>query len=174
VPEAGLVLLANEGCLERCPFRPAHESHIGLGRMEAGDEASGAEGFRLARELGCGRRFHDHPEELLKSPFIRPEDAGLYEEHVDGLKLCGRTRGPQALRDIVAAYLRGRWEGNLLELCDSMEGLAQRLDLPNEGLPEDFGQTVTGCHSDCAACGYCAELAWRLVQRRRPSLRRLG
>jgi len=161
-----LELLANEGCLLHCPYKLAHDGHIALVNMGFTSEY----GFAVNRDLGCSRAYFSRPAELLKSPFIRPEDLGLYEGLVDGFKLCGRTRQIEELMRTVEAYLAGEFSGNLLELMDSMDGLAGRLRLDNRALPADFGRTVASCDKNCPACGYCDGLAQGLCHVQKPAV----
>lgn len=152
LPDAALVLLANEGCLPHCPFKPAHDAHIALANMGAVPERT----FELNNTLGCIDFLAGAPHLCLSSPIIRPEDAPRYRGIADGLKVCGRTlAGPGRLQRIVSAYLHGRFEGNLLELCDSLDWLAERFDLRNELLPQDYFEQVCNCSGDCSACGFC-------------------
>ncbi|MFW5836557.1 MAG: hypothetical protein ACOCVM_01010, partial [Desulfovibrionaceae bacterium] len=151
LPGARLVLLANEGCIPHCPYKPAHDAHIALANMGAAEQRT----FELNRCFGCVDHLMHDPSQCLCSPIIRPEDAHHYEGLADGLKVCGRTlAGPERLRRIVDAYLQGRFEGNLLELADSMDWLAERWDLPNEKLPDDFWERVCGCQGECGECGW--------------------
>jgi hypothetical protein len=155
LPGASLVLLANEGCLPHCPYKPAHDAHIALANMGA----AGQRTFELNRTLGCVDHLLAAPHECLASPFIRPEDAGRYNGLADGLKVCGRTlAGPRRLQHIVAAYLRGKFSGNLLELMDSLDWLAERYVLRNDRLPANFWETVCGCDRACGDCGWCASV----------------
>ena len=148
-------LLANEGCLAACPFRPAHEAvvaacHAGLDR----------DTFALNRDLGCLDLFAAEPWRILASPFIRPEDARHYEGLVDGLKVCGRNRGGAVfLTRAARAWLDGRWDGNLLEILDTTGEFEDRFFLANADLPEDFHARVTSCAKDCGSCAYCRDLA---------------
>ncbi len=75
-PVVEICLLANEGCLYRCPLRQAHEVLIGSCRD---NEERFQDLGRLHSVRGCARRFFEYPWELLKSPFIRPEDLSSYE-----------------------------------------------------------------------------------------------
>ncbi|WP_338668647.1 hypothetical protein [Pseudodesulfovibrio methanolicus] len=161
-----LFLLANEGCLYHCPYKPAHDAHIAL----VVEGLCGDRTFALNREFGCVRRMLDEPGLMLASPFIRPEDAGRYEGLVHGLKLCGRNRGADFLLRAVAAYAEERYEGNLLDLMDAMGDLADRVHIPNHWLPADFFEQVTACDKACRACGLCAALADRIAKRTDPGL----
>ncbi len=164
LPDVDLVLLANEGCLPDCPFKPAHDSLISLSALPGGTRSV----FGANARLGCGRQYATDPALILQSPFIRPEDAAAYAPHADALKLCGRTLPPGALTRIVRAYLDGRFDGNLLEILDSMEFLAPTLHLDNAALPADFQATVSACGHACHACSYCPALAARHIRRKHP------
>ncbi|HSR37258.1 MAG TPA: hypothetical protein VLL73_08765 [Desulfurivibrionaceae bacterium] len=152
-PSLRLALLANEGCLAQCPFKPAHDAHIALANL--GDEAANP---LLNSDLGCIDHLARHPARLFKSPFIRPEDQQRYAPYVDQIKLCGRTLGAEFLTRTVRAYADGTYSGNLLDLFDTMEWLAKRLSVANRLVPPEFFAMVTACAKECRACGYCDRL----------------
>jgi len=164
-PQMRLGVMVNEGCLYACPYKTAHDAHIALSRLTACRV-----GPDLLRDLGCLRDFATEPGRLLASPFIRPEDVGHLEEVADFVKICGRSRLAAELRAIVAAYVDGSFDGNLLWLLDTPEILSDRYVLENKALPEDFFTRTAGCSRRCRACGYCGELAGRLLTRRDPTL----
>jgi hypothetical protein len=153
-PGVKLTLLANEGCLDRCPFKLAHDAQIAF----ANTGLIANETHATNEELGCIRELGAHPAKLFKSPFIRPEDLQQYEGMVEVIKLCGRTLGSAFLQGVVRAYAARRYEGNLLELLDTMEWLAKRQHVANEKLPGDFLTSLAGCDRNCRACSYCREL----------------
>ena len=153
-PKIKLTLLANEGCLDHCPFKLAHDAQIAF----ANTGLIANETHNTNQELGCIRILSDSPAELFKSPFIRPEDLHHYEGMVEVIKLCGRTLGSGFLQRVVRGYADRRYEGNLLDLMDTMEWLAKRLHVANEELPGDFLTRISGCDKDCRACSYCQEL----------------
>lgn len=161
-----LFLMANEGCLYQCPYKPAHDAHVGL----VVEGLCGDRTFALNRDFGCVRRMIREPGLMLASPFIRPEDAGRYAGAAHGLKLCGRNRGTAFLMRTVAAYAEGHYDGNLLDLMDAMGDLADRVRIPNGSLPADFFDRVTSCDKACRACGLCAALADRIAERVDPGL----
>ncbi len=153
-PGVKLTLLANEGCLDRCPFKLTHDAQIAFANTGLiANETHGAN-----QELGCIRELTAHPAELFKSPFIRPEDLHHYEGMVEVIKLCGRTLGPAFLQRVVRGYAARQYAGNLLDLMDTMEWLAKRLHVANEELPADFLTRLAGCNKNCHACSYCREL----------------
>ena len=153
-PETKLTLLANEGCLDRCSFKLAHDAQIAF--ANTGLTANETHAFN--QELGCIRELTAHPAELFKSPFIRPEDMEQYEGMVEVIKLCGRTLGPAFLQRVVRAYAARLYAGNLLNLMDTMEWLTKRLHVANEELPADFLTRLSSCDKNCRACLYCREL----------------
>ncbi|MDD3311935.1 hypothetical protein [Pseudodesulfovibrio sp.] len=168
-PGLKLLLIANEGCLLHCPFKPAHDAHIALANTRLCPDRT----FAMNRDLGCLRRFLDNPAAVLASPFIRPEDADRYAPHVDALKLCGRNLGAPFLQQALAAYLAESHPGNLLQLLDTLSDLAPHLHVPANALPPDFIDHVTTCDKNCSACQWCAQVMARIAVRRDPGLERL-
>ncbi|MBU1248127.1 MAG: hypothetical protein KKB70_05480 [Proteobacteria bacterium] len=150
-----LLLLANEGCLSHCPYKPAHDAHLALVRMPGCSDRT----FAMNRELGCLATLQDEPWRLFSSPFIRPEDGHRFTSLVDGLKVCGRERGGRVyLERAVTAYAQGAYTGNLLSIMDTLGEFEDRWDIPNHELPPDFHDRVTGCHGDCSTCPICRDL----------------
>jgi len=160
VPGIALGLLANEGCLPGCPFKLTHDAHISMANMGCGREMSSTSN----QALGCSRYFREDPSLILRSPFIRPEDAEAYEGTLDFLKLSGRTRGARAMAKVVRHYLQGTYHGNLVELMDTLESMAQSFLVPNQNLPADFGSRTKDCRLHCSDCSYCRHLAESLVE----------
>ncbi|WP_457572775.1 hypothetical protein [Desulfolithobacter sp.] len=152
-PQIGLELLANEGCLPFCPYKLSHDAYIAFSNLTGRDCT-----YHLNRELGCLRLVEQQPHRLLQSPFIRPEDTDLYLYHVESIKICGRTLGPEFLTRTITAYIEHRWEGNLLELLDAMYHLSDRLYVDNGGLSFDFANILSMCAHQCDECGFCEEL----------------
>jgi len=168
-PSLKLLLMANEGCLFHCPYKPAHDAHIALVNEHLCQDRT----FAMNRDLGCLRRFLADPGAVLASPFIRPEDAALYAPHVDALKICGRNLGSHFLQQTLTAYLAGSYHGNLLDLLDTLSDLAPHLHVPANGLPPDFAEHVTACDKNCRACRWCAQVMARIAERHDPELGRL-
>lgn len=166
LPDTALYLMANEGCLMECPFKPTHNAHISL----VNEGVCGERTFAMNRDFGCVRRLLLNPGEMLASPFIRPEDMARYDGLVDGIKLCGRNRGPDFLARTVTAYTEGHYHGNLLDLMDAMGDLSDHVDIPNHALPDDFFHRVTSCDKHCARCGWCADQADSIATRHDPGL----
>ena len=152
-PGVKIELLANEGCLDHCPFKLTHDCHISMVNL-----GMTLDTHVINRRLGCIRALQRSPALLFKSPFIRPEDAAAYEPMVDVLKICGRTLGAPFLTKVLDAYLKGRFCGNLIELLDAMEPAAQWLHVDNASLPHDFLRQLSRCSRECRSCTTCRDL----------------
>lgn len=153
-PTIKLALLANEGCLYQCPFKLAHDSQASLINTGLIQENM----YAISRERGCIPYFLTHPQAILKSPFIRPEDQDFYAQYAHIIKIGGRTMGPHFLLQAVSAYLQKSFDGNLLTLLDAVDWMVDYFDLPNARLPKNFIQAVTSCSKVCSACDYCSNL----------------
>jgi len=159
-PNLKIELLANEGCLNHCAYRSTHEALIA-----AANTGIPVDTYRLNRDLGCMRRLNQAPHKILASPFIRPEDVHRYDETADIVKLCGRTLGPAFLGRIVTAYSAGSYDGNLLDLLDAANWMAQRWHLCNAALPDDLMDRLTACKQDCGKCLVCRDLFGQYAKR---------
>jgi collagenase-like PrtC family protease len=163
---ARLKLLANEGCLYKCPFRQFHfnaKSHVSREVSLPGLDVSCADFFGAGTGV-IGRDL----SQLLRSPWIRPEDVRRYADITTSFKLVCRSQGKGFVTRAARAYLQERWEGDLLDL---VSGCAKRFSM-NEGAylgnpllgMRGFFDRVTTCDNRCHRCGYCRELAGELVQ----------
>jgi hypothetical protein len=160
-----LTLLANEGCLHFCPFKFAHDALIAYANLETCPSRN----YDLNSRFGCIRVLTENPEEILRSPFIRPEDQKYYTPFADILKICGRTLGTEFLRNTITAYIRGAYEGNLLTLLDTQDWQVDRTMIANTDFSRDFLEKLTTCSHSCAECGYCRNLFARISSRQPPA-----
>jgi len=154
LPGAELGLLANEGCLRHCPFKPAHDAVTAAAGHFGGAEAC----WPALREQGCLRLLAAEPWKALASPFIRPEDAGAALARADFLKLCGRGRPPDFTARVLDAYAAGDGGDDLFALMDTLAELAALWQLDSARLPAGFAATFAACPLDCSACGRCRGL----------------
>jgi len=153
-PQTRIALLANEGCVYQCPFKQAHNSQTSLANTGLVRENI----YAISRERGCIPYFLEHPQAILKSPFIRPEDQKRYAPSADVIKVCGRNMGPEFLIKTVSAYLNESFDGSLLSLLDATDWMTEHYDLPNKDFPDTFLETVTTCSKNCTTCRYCLDL----------------
>jgi collagenase-like PrtC family protease len=109
-----LELIVNNICLWQCPYNYEHVNHDGHASRE-GEE----DDYCYLQYPGylCLYRKLTDPVELLKSPWIRPEDISHYEaigyEH---FKITERFKRTSLLLEHVKAYENRRYDGNLLDL----------------------------------------------------------
>ena len=153
-PAMKIELLANEGCIYQCPFKPVHDAQISFFNLKLSRDKS----FKINHSLGCHPWFFNHPENFFKSPFIRPEDISCYENIADAIKICGRTHGPGFLMRCINAYISRSYDGNLLDLMDAARWLGDIYHIDNKMLGSDFFNIMTTCTKDCKNCKICHKL----------------
>ena len=162
-----LVLLANVGCLLHCPIRNYHIQSIShSGRSQ---QLGTYVDYSL---MWCTSEKTRDPALMVKSPWIRPEDLGVYAElGYDEFKLAGREMDRPWMERLVRAYAAGRHDGDLNELIlgfDQMEPFGNvPVRLENRKLDGfvDFFRRKSDCRLGCRDCHYCddwAEAAQRL------------
>jgi len=158
-------VIVNEGCLYKCPFRYAHFnlfSHI--------TAASGAgTGAQLLNTFGdyyfdkcISIRVRD-PSQLIRSPWIRPEDIVEYERiGIEDFKIAGRANAVGWITACMDAYSRRSYEGNLLELLDCPSELRYMFYIDNKKLEGCINQWKS-CNKMCDTCRYCDEVTSRVL-----------
>src|SRR4030042_1547813 len=108
-----LELILNNICLWQCPYNYEHVNHDGHASREGEDDYCY---LQYPGYLCLYRKLMD-PVELLKSPWIRPEDVATYEEMgYDSFKITERFKRTPLLLEHVRAYENRRYDGNLLDL----------------------------------------------------------
>ena len=152
-PEIKLALLANEGCLPFCPYRSAHDAYLALDHIHGKDCNQ-----EINRTLGCVQLLKKQPYRILQSPFIRPEDIDAYLYDVDVILISGRVVGADFLQRTIRTYIDRSHKGNLLELLDSPQWLAEELYIDNTALSFDFANMLSVCNNRCDTCRFCMEL----------------
>ncbi len=164
---AEIKLMVNEGCLFRCPFRKFHFNYISHKSKNPGPGGSSAEDNVFS--LNCIQMSRNDPSEILKSCWIRPEDARKYREVSGYFKIVGRTSSKSMVIRSVEAYMRESWEGDLIELMAGnlySVGMSYFMHLDNKSLDEiHFFEHVSSCDKECSECSYCENLAGRLLKR---------
>jgi collagenase-like PrtC family protease len=109
-----LELIVNNICLWQCPYNYEHVNHDGHASRKAEEE-----GHCYLQYPGylCLHRKLTEPVELLKSPWIRPEDIVHYEDMgYDHFKITERFKRTPILLEHVKAYETRHHDGNLLDL----------------------------------------------------------
>jgi len=109
-----LELIVNNICLWQCPYNYEHVNHDGHASREGEEEQ-----YCYLQYPGylCLYRKLTDPVELLKSPWIRPEDIRHYEAvGYERFKITERFKRTPLLLENVKVYENRRYDGNLLDL----------------------------------------------------------
>ncbi|MBW8059183.1 MAG: hypothetical protein FVQ78_02380 [Solirubrobacterales bacterium] len=109
-----LSLVVNNGCLRFCAHRSYHHTLCTQGsRSDRPDH-----GYIDYPLLKCSAERARHPVELLRSPWIRPEDLRYYGEHfgIELFKLAGRQLPLANIATMATAYAHLGYDGNFLDL----------------------------------------------------------
>jgi len=149
-----LGLLANSGCLRNCPWQTYHDNLIA--------HSAAAIGETPAKDFNphlCWTMYRDEKNlpEILKATWIRPEDLHRYEGLIDFVKLA--TRQHASPRQVVDAYIRDEYRGNLLDLLEPGFSPAFRPRfIDNAAFPSDWAERSGHCTRGCTDCGYCEKV----------------
>ncbi len=112
--KCNLEILVNNICLWQCPYNYEHVNHDGHASREGEEEANC---YLQYPGYLCLYRKLTEPVELLKSPWIRPEDLPHYEAlGYDRFKITERFKRTPLLLEHVRAYQSRYFDGNLLDL----------------------------------------------------------
>jgi collagenase-like PrtC family protease len=154
-----LKLLVNEGCLYQCPFRYAHFNFFSHANGP-GPKLSILDDYYYYKCLSL--RIND-PQQLIKSPWIRPEDLKEYKHITDTFKIGGRTHFVNWILNNVQAYSNESYDGNLMDLLDCPKDIRDLFYIPNKELEGAISQWKK-CGKVCVKCGYCKRLTEKIVQ----------
>ena len=111
-----LILLANNGCIYRCPYRYFHRGLQSLYSRMTREEQRAIQTNGSYFEL-CGKYLKSHPLDLVRTPFIRPEDVRIYlNMGFDEIKLSTRNHPYRVMREVIKCYVDERYEGDICNL----------------------------------------------------------
>ncbi|MBE6591667.1 MAG: hypothetical protein E7646_06465 [Ruminococcaceae bacterium] len=146
-----LYMLANSGCLNFCTGHIFHDNLVAHEKeIRSTRNVCDFEPLTCIRHLSKAGNKHV----FLQGSWIRPEDIHNYEGIVSGVKLATRTHARPA--HIISAYTRGKFVGNLLDLCEpGYSSIFEPYIIDNTLMPEDFFKRVTECNKQCHTCDYC-------------------
>ena len=158
---ARLVALANVGCLMHCPIRAYHTTITS--HAKASLEVGAYVDYPL---LWCSHEKARDPAQMLKSPWIRPEDLHVYEElGIHEFKLAGREMDRGWNERVIRAYAARRHDGELNDLIlgfDQLEPYGRMpVRIPNRSLDGflEFFRKKHDCRVGCRDCRYCDDWA---------------
>lgn len=159
-----LHILANSGCIHDCAFQTFHDNLIAHGVGENGienaDGGFAAPCHRYLASLGVEKGI----TKFMQSNFIRPEEIYLYEPYFSEVKLATRMHvRPQM---VLAAYIRGSFKGNLLDLTEpSYSSLFRGYLLDNTKIDPRWAATAYACRKNCDECNRCGRAVKEAVYR---------
>lgn len=169
-----LLVLANDPCLLHCPHREKHQL-----------------GFAIEAQLGtpygdycgeeCARKRIEEPVEIIKSPWIRPEDTAWYEAvGVQWIKIAGRTKSTEWILRCAKAYADADFDGDIYAFVEKSRFYSSvwRVFCPEigpfngvyvdnkklEGFIKPFFEEEIDCNRGCEGCRYCDKWARKAVR----------
>lgn len=152
-----LYMLANSGCITDCAFQTFHDNLIAHQTFDDTEESLSM-GFpapchKFLKSLGLNAGLC----EFMGAGWIRPEEIHLYENYFKEIKLATRMHSRPKM--VVAAYCRGKFRGNLLDLTEpSFSSLFPGYILDNTRIDSDSFKKLFGCDHKCDRCGACHQI----------------
>ena len=153
-----LHILANSGCLPYCGFQTFHDNLVAH-EAELLQQENLPSGFPSP----CWKYLHSLSAQealtaVLQANWIRPEEVSQYETFFSEMKLA--TRMHSRPRMVIAAYIRGHFPGNIMDLTEpSYTSLFRGAVLDNTLFPADWSYRATHCAKQCDTCDYCHKVA---------------
>jgi len=153
-----LSTIVNGFCLFMCAYRNMHYTSISFRNSKDQVEMPS---YYDAR---CSRIKIDNPEEIIKIPFIRPNDIGRYKQMgINWFKIAGREmiNANPNFAESAEAYMGGSYDGDLIDLLMNFSDKKYRgiLSLNSKSLDPYFEKLFErgrDCdRSFCGACGLC-------------------
>ena len=106
-------LYANIPCLSACPHRDTHYQFFGQASRSGIEDKFPLDPFIVR----CSLIYLTDPVQLLRSPFIRPEDITEYQKMgIKIFKLSDRSESTAFLLETADAYLSGHYHSDLFKL----------------------------------------------------------
>lgn len=148
-------LLANEGCLPRCPFRKQEADMFETLENIAEDHRESV--VRFFNQSTCAKIYAKRPEAVLQSPFLLPEMFESLEDKADSIRFTGPCSSPVFYEKLLTSLLEGktgelRLYGEYLPrtISQTMTNITLN-DLSKVG----FANDVENCAGRCADCDFC-------------------
>jgi len=159
-----LVLVLNLGCLVHCPLRDYHANFVSHS-SDCLDRGCYID-YSFAK---CTQIKSTKPVELMKAPWIRPEDVVVYEElGFTEFKLAGREKGGEWILRAMAAYANRKYDGPLNDLVIGFGGIEPFGEFPIsldnrrlDGFINFFRKK--DCRHGCDHCTHCEEWLARAI-----------
>lgn len=148
-----LTLLAQEGCLTKCPWKSTCDNMIATFSDYDIHEVNDLKAHHSSHF--CTTHYAHHPADHLKSPWIPPTAVGIYEDYVDYIKLAGRNNPIAELATVIDSYLNKTGTislNNILPVQQNNNLTSSNVcDLEVHG----YSSKVYNCHNKCSQCDFC-------------------
>lgn len=164
-----LKLLVNEGCLFKCPMKIFHDNWTSYGSKEFKNILGGGSSYDWERiRLGlkkdffmrwCQDLYKSDLSQILKSPWIRPEDLRKYQKITNFFKIADRYYPTARIINAVKSYLNEFYNGNFIDLLPPSPLFIKNKDL------NGFFEKVASCDKNCSECPYCEKLAKKIIKK---------
>lgn len=177
-------VLCNSPCLVQCINLAYHanlSSALSNQILNKSLAINPNESFDAICSVYCVLKKMTHLEEIIKSPWIRPEDMKYYySKGIKSFKIDGRDRKPEYVLKVINAYLNQSYEGNFLHIIQGhfVEDINNcfnnnfqlesewKIGINNRDLDGFIVPFVLGeklCTHDCADCKYCYSFSKKIV-----------
>ena len=152
-----LYMLANSGCITDCAYQTFHDNMIAHQTLDDAKHGTGTGYSAPCHKLLKSFGLIGGVSEFMGAGWIRPEEIHLYEPYFDEIKLATRMHSRPEM--IIAAYCRGRFRGNLLDLTEpSFSSLFRGYVLDNTLISNDAALKLFNCDHRCDRCGTCENI----------------
>lgn len=149
-----LIMLANSGCMSHCSGQIFHDNLVA-------HESEIAETRNIPdwNPHSCWRylKKKENRVSVLQNTWVRPEDLRHYKPYFNVVKLATRMHSNPAM--VIRAYVTGKYNGNLLDLCEPGFGPAfHPWTIDNSKFPSDWFDKTSKCKRNCHKCSYCGDV----------------
>ncbi len=163
-------LIVNTVCIYQCHYKHNHYGVAAFGSHDSPENPGGTP-YNQFYLNWCFLEKLQREGEFLKSPWLRPEDMGLWEESgIRYFKLAGRGLPEDEILRLCRAYLGRSFSGNLLDLLgwphwqqfntqpdgSILPDLDIYLDNHKlDGFLDFFARKTRDCRLGCDGCNHC-------------------
>ena len=170
-------VIANHTCIISCHLEYYHYNNTGHG-SQRGDKKEEMI-YNQYSLLRCTLEKLKNPGEFLASPWFAPRDIKYLDDAgIDWIKLAGRGSKREELLALGEAYLKGKYDGNLLPLLgwphhlafrkkssiEKLEALEVYLDEKDLNGFMEFFEKGFPCEKGCEECDFCHKKAGEVLK----------
>lgn len=155
-PKLTITLLANEGCMTDCIYKRECDNMIVQYHKNTSEEIEFLQGVNNI--LSCTYLYNQKPAEILKSPVILPNAVNKYKKVADVIKLAGRGKPKDLLKDIVRVYTDRTGNIPLFNMFSTKIHDVYQFISSNDLYFENYSQKTLNCKNECDTCTFCDNL----------------